>query len=385
MNVVSLAAHRRDAAAERAIDERDLALVAEVERRFAESLARVASAGGVTIDHLHALMCAAWDEPETPDNFSKQKDVTMDVPQSNLYAGGEGDARQTTRAHLEASEVLFRPRYRKLTEGEVDLHDRIKMQAAVLAALFYEVEPIHAGPSKNRERGANVQLAVRNLEDAVYRAVKALTGPTDQEEPAKPAGMVFEKSAFQRTAEVNGASLTADVAAGERKTGITDLPPDQQEQLDTGKPVLPHPDPGSKSLVEDKPDDVVDEANAPGAAAELSLGDAEDADPPLVGSDAFAALVQIGVEQVHLGDLIVAAKEGAGLSAHAWNALPDVERDALIRGLIAVRRGMAASTGVVIAGETFQSSQRPPENDGRGSTGDTATVTPGPTAPGPQA
>jgi hypothetical protein len=96
----------------------------------------------------------------------------------NVYDNQQGDARQSDRATIAANDI-FRPRYRQLTADEVNLHDRLKAKAAELAALFYEVAPVHLGPVANRERGANVQLAVRHLEDAVYRAVKALTGPVE--------------------------------------------------------------------------------------------------------------------------------------------------------------------------------------------------------------
>lgn len=38
-----------------------------------------------------------------------------------------------------------------------------------------KVSPIETQPDANRERGANITLAKRHLEDAVYRAVKGLT------------------------------------------------------------------------------------------------------------------------------------------------------------------------------------------------------------------
>ena len=98
---------------------------------------------------------------------------------------GAPDARQTASEALAAETMLFRPRYRQLSESEVALHDRIKAKAAELAALFVEIdtttrEPLpSAGIQPLRHialnRGANVTLAVRHLEDAVYRAVKALT------------------------------------------------------------------------------------------------------------------------------------------------------------------------------------------------------------------
>lgn len=68
-NVVSLADVRgavgADDAIDRAIDARDLSMVVEVERRFAEALADVASLGGVTVNYLDALMRAAWALPES--------------------------------------------------------------------------------------------------------------------------------------------------------------------------------------------------------------------------------------------------------------------------------------------------------------------------------
>jgi hypothetical protein len=85
------------------------------------------------------------------------------------------DERQSVQPVLAEEHKLFRKRYRQLSPEDVALHDQIKDKADELAALFYKVSPIHAGPDSNRERGANVTLAVRHLEDAVYRAVKGLT------------------------------------------------------------------------------------------------------------------------------------------------------------------------------------------------------------------
>ena len=94
-----------------------------------------------------------------------RKDVFANTP----------DERQTVQTVLNEEHKLFRKRYRQLSPEDVALHDRIKDKADELAALFYEVSPIHTGPDSNRERGANVTLAIRHLEDAVYRAVKGLT------------------------------------------------------------------------------------------------------------------------------------------------------------------------------------------------------------------
>jgi hypothetical protein len=100
----------------------------------------------------------------------------------NLYEGGQADARQSDAAAPPPS--LFRKRYKKLTDYEIALHDAIKDKADELARLI-QLVPQHTGdgvapPADPLERlavnrGGNVTLALRHLEDAVYRAVKALT------------------------------------------------------------------------------------------------------------------------------------------------------------------------------------------------------------------
>ena len=85
------------------------------------------------------------------------------------------DERQSDSAVLQPAFSLFRKRYRQLSPDEVALHDQIKDKADELYALFLQVSNIEGGPDANRERGANVALAKRHLEDAVYRAVKGLT------------------------------------------------------------------------------------------------------------------------------------------------------------------------------------------------------------------
>lgn len=92
-----------------------------------------------------------------------------------IWEGNKSDERQTANAELSDEHRLFRKRYRQLSQEEVALHDKIKDTADELAALFFKVAPVHLGPVENRERGANVSLAIRHLEDAVYRAVKGLT------------------------------------------------------------------------------------------------------------------------------------------------------------------------------------------------------------------
>ena len=92
----------------------------------------------------------------------------------DLYAGTP-DERQSDQAALAPEHSLFRKRYRQLSPEEVALHDQIKDKADELYALFLKVSNIEVGQDPNRERGANVALAKRHLEDAVYRAVKGLT------------------------------------------------------------------------------------------------------------------------------------------------------------------------------------------------------------------
>lgn len=109
---------------------------------------------------------------------------------SNVYEGGKGDARQLEQSAIPDDCKLFRKRYRQLSAPEIALHDAIKDKADELAALFAQVKlspqpPPHAPPGRPEpearlygianNQGANVTLALRHLEDAVYRAVKALT------------------------------------------------------------------------------------------------------------------------------------------------------------------------------------------------------------------
>lgn len=99
---------------------------------------------------------------------------------ANVFENGEGDARQGG----DIRPSLFRPRYRKLSDEEVALHDKIKAKADELAALFEQVDvsprPDNASAdgilvTLSQNRGGHIVLGLRHLEDAVYRAVKALT------------------------------------------------------------------------------------------------------------------------------------------------------------------------------------------------------------------
>lgn len=100
----------------------------------------------------------------------------------NVYEDGKADVRQSDAPDVKPEHSLFRKRYRQLSPEEVKLHDAIKDTADKLALLIEKV-----GDTTNMERrpgligavssnqGANLTLALRHLEDAVYRAVKALT------------------------------------------------------------------------------------------------------------------------------------------------------------------------------------------------------------------
>jgi hypothetical protein len=98
---------------------------------------------------------------------------------ADVYNGAP-DERQATEA---IKPSLFRPRYRQLTADELALHDAIKRDAETLAVTIARLNPEVAGRlgvvdvanSPMRADPASVTLALRHLDDAVYRAVKALT------------------------------------------------------------------------------------------------------------------------------------------------------------------------------------------------------------------
>lgn len=106
---------------------------------------------------------------------------------SNVYEGTP-DQRQTESENLDEQQLLFRKRYRALSEDELQLHDQIKDKADELAHLISQISR-YSKPGRPpglddnatfiylaaTNRGANVTLSIRHLEDCVYRAVKALT------------------------------------------------------------------------------------------------------------------------------------------------------------------------------------------------------------------
>lgn len=107
---------------------------------------------------------------------------------ANVYEGGQGDARQTEAAAIPDDCKLFRKRYRQLSPEEVALHDAIKDKADELAGLIARIDngdrdlpdvprnsPAEFLGKIANNNNAHKVLALRHLEDAVYRAVKALT------------------------------------------------------------------------------------------------------------------------------------------------------------------------------------------------------------------
>lgn len=103
----------------------------------------------------------------------------------NVYKNGIADERQTDSLETEPEHSLFRKRYRQLSPEEVTQHDHIKDRADALAQAIGALNPGAYGKLSGSEftgftmtkryDAANVTIALRNLEDAVYRAIKALT------------------------------------------------------------------------------------------------------------------------------------------------------------------------------------------------------------------
>ena len=91
--------------------------------------------------------------------------ATPPAPAANVYENGEGDERQ--QGDIQTSR--FRPRYRKLNENELQLHDDIKTGASELETLFAHVTP------KNPAAQRTLDRAFDALEDAVMLAIKAHT------------------------------------------------------------------------------------------------------------------------------------------------------------------------------------------------------------------
>ena len=118
---------------------------------------------------------STWQPERIPAELTYGVEDRAALPKGkDLFTPGQTDARQTDAPEVSPGAALFRPRYRKLSEDELALHDALKNKAGELADLFYQVNAINAGHF-NPQTTFNVQLAIRHLEDAVMRAVKALT------------------------------------------------------------------------------------------------------------------------------------------------------------------------------------------------------------------
>lgn len=76
--------------------------------------------------------------------------------------------------------------------------------------------------------------------------------------------------------------------------------------------------------------------------------------PPdsLLGSTLLPAVMIIGVREVQLGEIVARAHKDSGLSVAQWNALPELEREALIAKAVYSMRAEASrfSLGVTFSG-----------------------------------
>ena len=160
-----------------------------------ESLALEGYADEEIVEHFRDKLMISVSQKFVRDEraYLKLDSQPKEMKMTNVYEGGQGDARQTDAAAIPDDCKLFRKRYRQLSTEEVALHDAIKDKADELAALVGKVtdmigaRPKGAAPvhgvgtghallsSVANNQGANVTLALRHLEDCVYRAVKALT------------------------------------------------------------------------------------------------------------------------------------------------------------------------------------------------------------------
>ncbi len=103
-------------------------------------------------------------------------------PSSGVFADRVAQSQRTSDEPI----GLFRKRYRDLGPLELTLHDAIKEKADELASLIgilspdvgkrMGIKPIAGAQLPKLYDAAGVTLAVRHLEDCVYRAIKALTG-----------------------------------------------------------------------------------------------------------------------------------------------------------------------------------------------------------------
>lgn len=104
----------------------------------------------------------------------RDKSVVFSWVANGVQEDMAGDARLADTIPVDNP---FRPRYRRLSIQESSHHDDIKSRAMDLLSAFRQVPTVResAGHASDGEVHANLKLAQRHLEDAVYRAVKALT------------------------------------------------------------------------------------------------------------------------------------------------------------------------------------------------------------------
>jgi hypothetical protein len=102
--------------------------------------------------------------------------VTMTEKATNRgpQTGLEGETRTQTPSDVYNP---FRPRYRKLSTAEAEHHDALKNKATELLSLIDGVPNVRSdiGPNNGNVVQRDLALARTHLEDAVMRAVRALT------------------------------------------------------------------------------------------------------------------------------------------------------------------------------------------------------------------
>lgn len=128
------------------------------------------------------------DDPRTPStDLIFEGEPIMAEATTHVFEG-DPDTRQSASPVLSAKDGLFRKRYRALSDTDKEIHDLIKDAADELAAAIGVLNvdvAMRLGVTFKEEAAARalgyacdpagVTLAIRHLEDAVYRAVKALT------------------------------------------------------------------------------------------------------------------------------------------------------------------------------------------------------------------
>jgi hypothetical protein len=154
------------------------------DQNFTISNAQIATAGPAVAEELNALLKYA------PAGFTWKKVGDAIIVTKTALRGPQTGLAGDVRVSEEASDIdnPFRPRYRKLSMAEAELHDDIKNKAFALWLSFDAAVEIQRGnlpesaddwsKSDHKRWGAvnrDRALARTALEDAVMRAVRALT------------------------------------------------------------------------------------------------------------------------------------------------------------------------------------------------------------------